>query len=106
MKLFQKRLGQEPEDEDTSFNWLGNDRDYSDIPDALRGTDDEKSSTDTVTVRTLAITEDGSYTVEGDIEGDTVRTKTLSLCDEPALTIEEDAGIDPYNTTRLKVRKG
>ena len=92
-------------DEDASLNWLGNDQDYSGIPDSLRGTDDEKSSTDTVTVRTLAITEDSSYTVEGDIEDDTTPMKSPSPCDDFALTTEKDADFDPYDTGSLKVTR-
>ena len=65
-------------DDESSFNWRGKDQDDSGIPDSLRGTDDEKSSTDTVTVRTLVLDEDSTYTVE-----------------------EEDLGVDPYNTGRF-----
>ena len=69
-------------DDESTFNWRGNDQDYSGIPDSLRGTDDEKSSTDTVTVRTLALDEDSTYTVE-----------------------EENVGVDPYNTGRFDKSK-
>jgi len=69
-------------DDESSFSWHGNDQDYSGIPDSLRGTDDEKSGTDTVTVRTLAIDEDSTYIVE-----------------------EGDVGVDPYNTGRFDASK-
>lgn len=89
-------------DNDTAFNWLGDDLDQISIPDSLSGTDDEKSSTDTVTIRTLAIPDDSSYTVEGDVEGDAALVNKLDLFDSSALSIEADEGLDPYNTTRLK----
>ena len=47
-------------DDESSFNWRDKDQDSGGIPDSLRGTDDEKSDTDTVTVRTLAIDDDST----------------------------------------------
>ena len=69
-------------DDESSFNWRDKDQDSGGIPDSLRGTDDEKSDTDTVTVRTLAIDDDSTYIVE-----------------------EEDVGVDPYNTGRFDESK-
>jgi hypothetical protein len=67
--------------EETSFNWLEEDQDYSSVTDSLSGTTDELASSDTLPIRTLALDEDSAYTVE------------------------EDAGVDPYNTGRSNAAK-
>ena len=142
MKLFQRWLGRESEQEsaaenierstiksnakhgqemdseyadDASFNWLGTDQRFGNVPDALRGTDDERSTTDTMSVRTLAITDDATYTVEEkaltlndsekETDDDTVPTRTLSLAEDSTVTFDEDDGIDPYNTGRYNSAK-
>jgi len=131
MKLFRRWLGQESEQEsatenDASFDWLGTDQSYGNVPDALSGTDDERSSTDTVPLRTLAITDDVTHTVEEnainrsekETDDDTVPNRTLSL-DEDSTdeyegidpnSLDEDStdeyeGVDPYNTGRLNTAK-
>lgn len=110
--------GQEPDSEyedDASFNWLGTDQRFGNVPDALRGTDDERSATDAMSVRTLAITDDATYTVEEkaltsndsekETDDDTVPTRTLSLAEDSTFTLDEDEGIDPYNTGRFDAAK-
>ncbi len=69
-------------DDESSFNWRGEDQDYNSITDSLSGTTDELSSSDTLPVKTLAIDEDSAYTVE-----------------------EAAAGVDPYNTGRFDAMK-
>ncbi len=83
LKLGSRREGTAEEVEHSPDEVSVNqEQDYRGIPDSLRGTDDEKSGTDTVTVRTLAIDDDSTYIVE-----------------------EEDAGVDPYNTGRFDESK-
>ncbi len=142
MKLFRRWLGRESEQEsaaknvecstvksnakhgqetdteyedDASFSWLGTDQSFESVPDALRGTDDERSATDTMSLRTLAITDDATYTVEEkalklndsekETDDDTVPTRTLSLGEDSTVTFDEDDGIDPYNTGRYNSAK-
>ena len=142
MKLFQRWLGRQSEQEstaenierstvksnakhgqeadseyedDASFNWLGTDQRFGNVPDALRGTDDERSATDTMSLRTLAITDDATYTVEEkalklndsekETDNDTVPTRTLSLAEDSTSTFDEDEGVDPYNTGRFDTAK-
>jgi hypothetical protein len=83
LKLGSRREGTAEEVEhSTDEVSVNQEQDYSGIPDSLRGTDDEKSDTDTVTVRTLTLDDDSTYIVE-----------------------EEDAGVDPYNTGRFDESK-
>ena len=153
MKLFRRWLGRESEQELASenverstvksnakhgheadsehedaaaFDWLGTDQSYGNIPEALRGTDDERSSTDTLPLRTLAVTDDVTHTVEedavndgeNDTDDDTVPTRTLSLDEDSTDEYEaidphsldkdstdEYEAIDPYNTGRLNTPK-
>jgi len=102
-------------EDDASFNWLGTDKSFGNVPDALRGTDDERSATDTMSVRTLVITDDETYTVEEkalklndsekETDDDTVPTRTLSLAEDSTLKFDEDDGTDPYNTGRFDSAK-
>jgi len=142
MRLFERWLGRESEQEsaaenierltfksnakhgqetdaeyedDASFSWLGTNQSFGNVPDALRGTDDERSATDTMSLRTLAITDDATYTVEEkalklndsekETDDDTVPTRTLSLAEDPTSTFDEDEGVDPYNTGRFDTAK-
>jgi hypothetical protein len=96
-----QEAGSEHED-DTAFNWLGTDQSCGNVSDALRGTDDERSFTDTWPRRALAITDDVTRSVEehaaNDSEkatdDDTIPTQTLSLDEDGT---DEYEAIDPHS---------
>jgi hypothetical protein len=66
-----------PYGDETSLAPLGGNPDDAHVTDSPNGTAEELSSSDTMTVRTLTLDDDSTYTVE------------------------ESAGVDPYNTGRF-----
>jgi hypothetical protein len=77
--------GQEESDDlyndESAFNWMGDDQDGDRATDFPSGTPEELSSSNTVTVRTLTLDEESTYIVE------------------------ESTGVDPYNTGRFDAAK-
>ena len=118
MKLFRRWLGRESKREsaaenDASFNWLGTDQSFGTISDALSGTDDERSFTDTVPLPTLATTDDATHTVEEnavkdsgeEIDDDTVPSRTLSMDEDSTDEYEviDSCSLDEDSTDEFEV---